>query len=243
MGFAVFVTGTDTEIGKTVVAGGLALAFRERGVDVGVMKPAVTGCRTRRGKRISEDVDFLVKASGCEDDPALVSPYMLRDPLAPEVAAEREGVRIDVRKITGAFRKLAKKHEALIVEGAGGLYVPVKRNYLMIELIAALGVPILIVARPGLGTINHTLLSCKAARARGIGVAGIIINNYPTKASIAERTNPDVIRRYARAPLLGVVSHVPGVSVEECRLDGLLQATEKSIDIKKLLTRLRRMNK
>lgn len=243
MGFAVFVTGTDTEIGKTVVAGGLALAFRERGVDVGVMKPAVTDCRTRRGKRISEDVDFLVKASGCEDDPGLVSPYMLRDPLAPEVAAEREGVRIDVRKIKGAFRKLAKKHEALIVEGAGGLYVPVKRNYLMIELIAELGVPILIVARPGLGTINHTLLSCEAARARGIGVAGIIINNYPAKASIAERTNPDVIRRYASAPLLGVVPHVPGVSVEECRLDGLLQATEKSIDIKKLLTRLRRINR
>lgn len=242
MGFAVFVTGTDTEVGKTVVAAGLALAFRERGIDVGVMKPAVTGCRTRRGRRISEDVEFLIKASGCDDDRELVCPYMLREPLAPEVAAEREGVRIDVRRITHAFKRLAREHEALIVEGAGGLFVPIKKNFLMIDLIAALGVPIVVVARPGLGTINHTLLSCEAARMRNIGVAGIVINGYPKKPSTAERTNPDVIRRYARAPLLGVVPRVSGVSVEDCKLDGLLAATEKSIDIKKLLARLRRMN-
>jgi dethiobiotin synthetase len=242
MGFAVFVTGTDTEIGKTVVAGGLALAFAERGIDVGVMKPTVTGCPMRRGRRVSEDVNFLVKASGCRDDSELVCPYMLRDPLAPEVAAEREGVRIDIRKITRAFKRLVDSHEALIVEGAGGLFVPIKRNFLMIDMIARLAVPIVIVARPGLGTINHTLLSCEAARGRGIDVAGIIINNYPKKATTAERTNPGVIRRYARPPLLGVVPSLPDVSVEDCRLDGLRDAIEKSIDIKKLLDRLRRMN-
>ena len=242
MGFAVFITGTDTEIGKTVVAGGLALAFAARGIDVGVMKPAVTGCRTRRGKRISEDVDFLVKASGASDDPELVCPYMLRDPLAPEVAAEREGVRIDTRKITRAYKRLTDSHEALIVEGAGGLFVPIKRNFLMIDMIVRLAVPIIIVARPGLGTINHTLLSCEAARARGIAIAGVIINNYPKKVTIAERTNPDVIQRYARAPLLGVTPNLPDASVEDCKLDGLLEGIEKSIDIKKLLRRLRRMN-
>jgi len=241
MGFAVFVTGTDTEVGKTVIAGGLALAFRKRGIDVGVMKPAVTGCRTHKGKRKSEDVDFLVEASGSNDDPRLVCAYMLRDPLAPEVAAEREGTRIDIRPIKNAFGKLVKKHEALIVEGAGGLYVPIKRNYLMIDLIASLGLPVVIVARPGLGTINHTLLSCEAARAKNIGIAGIIINNYPEKPSTAERTNPDMIRRHARAPLLGIVPDLPGVSVENCAFDGLLEAMESSIDINKLLNRLRRM--
>jgi dethiobiotin synthetase len=229
-------------VGKTVIAGGLALAFRKRGIDLGVMKPAVTGCRTQRGNRTAEDVDFLVKASGSADDPRLVCPYMLRDPLAPEVAAEREGARIDIRTIKSAFRRLSRKHEALIIEGAGGLFVPVKRNYLMIDLIASMGIPIVIVARPGLGTINHTLLSCEAARAKHIGIAGIIINNYPQKPSTAERTNPDMIRRYARAPLLGVVPHLPAVSVAKCTLDGLLTATESSIDIKKLLGRLRRMN-
>jgi dethiobiotin synthetase len=181
-------------------------------------------------------------ASKSEDDPNLVCPYMLRDPLAPEVAAEREGARIDIRTIKTAFKRLAGRHEALIIEGAGGLFVPIKRNYLMIDLIASLSVPIAMVARPGLGTINHTLLSCEVARARNIAIAGIIINNYPKRPSTAERTNPDMIRRYARTPLLGVVPHLPGVSVEKCALDGLLRATEDSIDIKKLLNRLRRMN-
>ena len=242
MGMTIFITGTDTEVGKTVFAGGLAMALRERGVDVGIMKPAVTGCRTRGGRRISDDVNFLVSASGCDDDPALICPYMLRDPLAPQVAAEREGTRIDVRTILGAFRKLKNSHDALIVEGAGGLFVPIKKNYFMIDLIAAMGSPIVVVARPGLGTINHTLLSCEAARARNIGVAGIVINNYPKKASTAERTNPDAIRRYARVPLLEILPHLPEVSVEDGKLDGLLDAIEKSIDVGKLLGRLRRMN-
>lgn len=240
MGFAIFITGTDTEVGKTVVAAGLAMAFKKRGVDVGVMKPAVTGCRTRRGRRVSEDVDYLVKASGCTDEPRLVSPYMLRDPLAPEVAARREGVRLDLRRIFSAFRRLGERHEALIVEGAGGLFVPIKRKYFMIDLIAALGSPIVLVARPGLGTINHTLLSCEAARTKNIGIAGVVINDYPKKPSLAERTNPDVISRCAGAPLLGVMPHLPGVSVEKGNTEGLLETTEKSIDIGKLLGRLRR---
>jgi len=241
MGFAVFVTGTDTEVGKTVVAAGLAMAFSRRGIDVGVMKPAVTGCRTRKGKRISEDVDYLVRASDSKDDPELVCPCMLRDPLAPETAARREGVRIDIRKIFRAFKRLREKHEALVVEGAGGLFVPIKRKYFMIDMIAALGSPIVLVARPGLGTINHTLLSCEAARARDIGIAGVVINDYPRKPSLAERTNPEAIRRYAGAPLLGVLPRISGVSVEGGKAEGLLEAIEKSIDVGRLLGRLRRM--
>ena len=124
MGFAVFITGTDTEVGKTVVAAGLAMAFSRRGIDVGVMKPAVTGCRTRKGKRISEDVDYLVRASGSKDNPELVCPCMLRDPLAPETAARREGVRVDIRKIFRAFKRLREKHEALVGEGAGNNHPP-----------------------------------------------------------------------------------------------------------------------
>ncbi len=243
MGSALFVTGTDTEIGKTVVSAGLALAFTKRGRDVGVMKPTVTGCRTVRGKRVSDDVEYLVGASGCDDDRSLIAPYMLRDPLAPEVAAGREGTRIDIRRIMSAFRKLSRKHEILIVEGAGGLFVPIKKNYLMIDLVAALAVPLVIVARPGLGTINHTLLTCEAARARNINVMGIVINNYPRTASVAERTNPDIIRRYARAPLLGILPHLAGVSVEKRTYSGLLDATERHIDIAEILRTLRRKNR
>ena len=240
---AVFITGTDTEVGKTVVAAGLAFAFRNAGLDVGVMKPAVTGCRSRRGKLVSDDVEYLVGACGCEDEREQVSPYMLREPLAPEVAAELEDIRIDVRKIIRAFRALSSRHELVIVEGAGGLFVPIKRKYFMIDLIAALSVPLIVVARPGLGTINHTLLTREVARARGLDVAGIIINDYAKKPSLAERTNPDVIRRYARAPLLGILPHLPGVSVEKMKYEGLSDAIEANIDMKKILNHLRRTDR
>jgi dethiobiotin synthetase len=243
MGHAFFVTGTDTEVGKTVVAAGMAMAFKERGVDVGVMKPAVTGCRSVRGKRISEDVDYLMDACDCADDPALIAPYMLREPLAPEVAAEREGVRIDIRTIRNAFRKLLKGHEVLIVEGAGGLLVPIKKRYFMLDLAAGLALPLVVVCRPGLGTINHTLLTCAAAHARDIDILGIVMNNYPSRALVAERTNPEVIRRYAGTSLLGIVPHLSGVSVEQGKYEGLREAVEKNIEIEKLLTMLRRKSR
>ncbi|GAB4337416.1 MAG: dethiobiotin synthase [Candidatus Abyssubacteria bacterium] len=240
MTLPLFITGTDTDVGKTVVAAGLALAFRKRGLDVGVMKPAATGCRSWRGTLISEDVEYLRKVSDCEDEPALVCPYLFREPLAPEVAAKLENRRIDVRRIIRTFDKLRRRHEMLIVEGAGGLFVPVKRNYFMIDLIVAMNAVLVIVARPGLGTINHTLLSCASARERGIEVAGVIISNYPARPSLAERTNPDSLRRYAGAPLLGILPHLPGVSVATCGFDGLLEATESNIDLDVLLKRIRR---
>jgi dethiobiotin synthetase len=236
----IFITGTDTGVGKTVIAAGLARALESRGIDVGVMKPAATGCPKRRGRRVSEDVEYLLGACDSKDDRDLVCPYLLRDPLAPEIAAEREGVRIDVRTILRAFRRLSREHEVVIVEGAGGLFVPLKPKYFMLDLAVALDAPLIVVARPGLGTINHTLLTCEAARGAGIDVAGIIINDYVRKPSLAERTNPDVIRRYAGARLLGIMPRLPGVSVEAGKYDGLIEAAEKRLDIGWLLRRLRR---
>ncbi len=128
----------------------------------------------------------------------------------------------------------------LIVEGAGGLFVPIKRKYFMLDLMAALVSPVIVVARPGLGTINHTLLSCEVADARGIDVRGIVINNYVKRPSLAERTNPDMIHRYSGRRLLGILPHLPGVSVEKGEYEGLREATEAGIDIGKVLNYLRR---
>jgi dethiobiotin synthetase len=240
MGYPLFITGTDTEVGKTVVAAGLALALRKRGVEVGVMKPAATGCRLRRGILVSEDAEFLKRAAACTDDDGLICPCTFHNPLAPEVAAKIENKTIDVSKITRAYDKLRRRCEALIVEGAGGLLVPIKRNYFMIDLVVAMKAPLVIVARPGLGTINHTLLTCASARERGINVAGIIINNYPARPSLAERTNPDALRRYAGTPLLGILPHLPGVSVTSRKYASLLEATETNIDIETMLKYIRR---
>jgi dethiobiotin synthetase len=240
MKFGIFVTGTDTDIGKTVVAGGLAGALHKQGFNVGVMKPAATGCRTRRKKRIAEDVEFLLAAAASDDEPELVCPYMLREPLAPEVAAKIEGVRIDSDKIIAAYRELSRRHEVMIVEGAGGIYVPIKKNYFMLDLLPALALPVLVVIRPGLGTINHTMLTCEVLRARKAKIAGLIMNDYPKRPSLSERTNPDVLRRYAKAPLLGVIPHLEGVSVSERKVDGLQEGIEQAVDMKKLIRRLRK---
>jgi dethiobiotin synthetase len=240
MKFGAFVTGTDTDIGKTVIAGGLARALHKRGFDVGVMKPAATGCRRRGGKRIAEDVEFLRAAAESNDEPELVCPYMLREPLAPEMAAQIEGIRINTRKIIAAYRELSRKHEVMIVEGAGGIFVPIKKNYFMLDLLPAFTLPTLVVIRPGLGTINHTMLTCEVLRTRGAKVAGLIMNDYPKKPSLSERTNPDVLRRYGKAPLLGVVPHLDGVSVSERKIHGLQEAFEQAVDVKKLISRLRK---
>ncbi len=240
MNSAIFITGTDTGVGKTVVAAAVALALKRKGLDVGAMKPAATGCRRRGGERISEDVEYLTGACGCEDERELVCPYMLREPLAPEIAAEREHARIDIRKITRAFKELSRRHEALIVEGAGGLFVPIKRNYFMLDLVEALCIPMVLVVRPGLGTINHTLLSCEAIRSRNTDLIGIVVNDYPKKPSLAERTNPEIIRRYSGCRMLGVMPKLPRVSVEKGSYDGLRQAAERHIDIDTIVKYLRR---
>ena len=167
----VFITGTDTGVGKTTVAGALAAAFALRGVDVGVMKPVQTGAPKRD---MAPDAAFLRAMAGSRDAPELVSPVTLRQPLSPYHAALDEGVEIELDRIGAAYGELARRHELLIVEGAGGLLAPLTRETCMADLAHALGLPLLIVAHPYLGCINHTLLTAQAARAAGLDIAGIV---------------------------------------------------------------------
>ncbi len=203
-----FITGTDTGVGKTIIAGALAAAFREKGLDVGVMKPVATGGW--------DDARFLIKSAGVEDNIFLVNPYCLVTPVAPAVAAEREKLKIDIRRIKDAYEKLSRRHEMVIVEGVGGILVPIYKKYLVTDLIKDLDLPIIIVAKPGLGTINHTLLTIRQARVSRIKVLGVIINNYDeATAGIAEKTAPAVIERIGKVPILGIVRHVERPDTEE----------------------------
>jgi dethiobiotin synthetase len=204
----IFITGTDTGVGKTFVGAGLAAALRERGIDVGVMKPAETGCVLRKGIMVPRDALKLIKAGRVDDPLDLVNPYRFRAPLAPAIAASAEGKRVDIRRVVSAFRTLARKHDYMVVEGAGGIMVPLtaSRNYL--DLARALNLPVLIVARPGLGTINHTLLTSLALRSRGLRVAGIVINHRSKKSpGLAERTGPPFIERLSGIPIIGTVKY------------------------------------
>ncbi len=209
----IFVTGTDTGIGKTYVASCIIKALRKQGIDVGVMKPAETGCRISAGRLVPKDAAILKHSAGVRDSLTLVNPYRFRLPLAPLAAARQDGKRIEIPRILSAFRTLKARHDLMIVEGAGGIMVPLTDCYSYLDLAEALHLPILIVARPGLGTINHTLLTIQALRERGTDIIGIVIN-YAKKQrkGLAERTSPDIITAMSGIKVLGTVSYGSGLS-------------------------------
>lgn len=205
MAKGIFITGTDTDVGKTVVAGALAMGLKKIGFSVGVMKPVETGCKKVGKRLIPSDAIFLKKASGSRDSLDLINPYRFEKSLAPSVASELEGVRIDISRILKTFDIMKKRHDIVIIEGAGGILVPVYKDYLFLDLIRDLGLPVLIVARPWLGTINHTLLTIRCAQEYGIPVIGFILNYTKVlKQDPSEKTNPLVIKRLSNVPLIGI---------------------------------------
>ena len=203
----IFITGTDTGVGKTIVAAALARLLRMNGVKVGVMKPVTSGCREEDGRLVSDDALLLCQAAGIplsED----VAPYCLREALAPAEAAKIDGVRIDFSVIKASFDRLASLYEYVIVEGAGGLMVPLAGGLLIADLARELDLPLLVVARPGLGTINHSVLTCFAAQQLGLQVAGVIINGMPEQPDPAEQGAPHQIGSLCGASVLGIWPHL-----------------------------------
>ncbi|MDW7727863.1 MAG: dethiobiotin synthase [Candidatus Methanoperedens sp.] len=228
----IFITGTDTSIGKTAVAGGLAGALADKGLDVGVMKPVQSGAGLRNGMFYSPDAEFMIAACGSQDEMELVCPVMLREPLAPSVAAELEGKTVDVGIIKNAYLELERRHDIVIVEGAGGIAVPVKDNFLYSDLIRFLGMPVIIVARAGLGTINHTFLTAEYAKTCGITVTGVIINGF--KGGTAEETNPGIIEKLTGVPILGIVPHDDTIDTENGIIGNIMGLVKEYVDFSKV---------
>lgn len=197
----VFVTGTDTGVGKTVVACALARGLREGGIDIGVMKPIETGV-TAAGP---EDARALLEASGCTDALGDVCPQRFRLPAAPNVAAEAEQRRLDIDALIDSYQKLRSRHEAMLVEGAGGLLVPITRDATMVDFANRLGLPLVIVARGALGTINHTRLSLEVAAARGADVIGVVISHSSGVLSAADEANLAHLREWLGGRLIGEI--------------------------------------
>ena len=211
----IFITGTDTGVGKTVAAAAIARLLRNRGIDVGVMKPVTSGCVERGGKRVSEDAELLAWGAGIGPADPDIAPYCLMAPIAPTVAAFMEGTRIDFGRIRDAFDRLTQRHEFMIVEGAGGLMVPLAGGLMVADLIGRLALPALVIARPDLGTVNHTVLTCYAAKQLGIDMKGVIINNYPETPDRAAESAPHLIDSLSGAPLLGIFTHMAGDDPKE----------------------------
>ena len=208
MNKGLFITGTDTGVGKTFVSAGLIRAVKEMGIDVCPVKPVESGCRLGKGGLVPADALRLLGASGVDESLDMVNPYRLRHPLAPSVAAEIEGVVISRKKIFSACNRLSDRYDLIMVEGAGGLMTPVYKKYLFLDLAADLGLPVVIVSAAGLGTINHTLLTIEAARSRGLKIVAVVINHaVKARKGPAERTNPGVIAGLGRVEVAGIVPH------------------------------------
>lgn len=205
----IFVTGTDTGVGKTVVASGIAAALRSRGINVGVMKPIHTGCKIRKGVLIPEDSIQLAKSSDVNDPLELITPYTFKEAVAPFVAAIENKMIIDTDRIIKEFKTMSGRHEYMIVEGIGGVLVPITRNFFVVDLVKRLNMPALIVTRPGLGTINHTMLTINCLKNKKIPIKGIVIN-YSRKGggTLAEKKYPETIEALSRVPVIGVIPHM-----------------------------------
>ncbi|MBI4970450.1 MAG: dethiobiotin synthase [Candidatus Omnitrophica bacterium] len=233
-----FIIGTDTGVGKTVIAAGLALVAREKKIRVGVMKPVATGCFSHEGELLSHDTLFLLKASEGKRH-ELANPVRFRNPLAPLAAARHEARPIDTSHIIRAYEELHENFEFVIVEGIGGLMVPFTENYFVSDLIQEFKLPVIIVARTALGTINHTLLTIDAAKSRGLNILGIIFNNFNENSlSLDEETSPRIISDLSRVPILGMVPKIEGLNVENLRYGNLKQTMKDRVDLKKIFGEL-----
>lgn len=233
----IFITGTDTDVGKTVVAAGLAGVLKQRGIKLAVMKPVASGAVWRKKQLVSLDIELMKRAilfTEHEGDTSLLNPYCFEPPVSPSLAAQMSGVEIKIEKILDAYQELTKRYEFVIVEGAGGLLVPITNNYLMIDLIKAMKLPLLIVARPCIGTINHTGLTVRCAQNEGIPITGVIINGLK-KSGIAERTNPEMIERITGVPVLGIIPYSSQISVEKTKLGDIIEIFSIKINMKDLL--------
>lgn len=209
-----FVTGTDTGVGKTLVACALAAWYRKQGLRVGVMKPVATGGLRRNGCWVGEDAIWLAQAAGTHLALKWINPVCFKEPIAPWAAAQRVRRRILLRPLLQAFKRVQTPCDFLVVEGIGGLLVPLSATATVADLAKRLRLPLIIVARTGLGTLNHTLLTIQVARQYGLPISAIILNESKplSKDSLSRaiaKTNRETLMRLSDAPVLGPLPYLP----------------------------------
>lgn len=217
-----FITGTDTGVGKTVVAAAVLDALRSAGMDAVPMKPIQTGVASG-----DTDLSFCLRTARLHPDPAesdLMSPYVFGPPCSPHLAAAQSGIGISTRRILDCGKRLLENHEMLVVEGAGGLLVPLNDNETMLDLIRQFGFPVILVARPGLGTLNHTLLSFEALTQAKLQVAAIFLNDTKPQAwTEIEEDNLRVLQRRCQAPVIARFPWCPEATGKDLSPADLIQ--------------------
>jgi dethiobiotin synthetase len=205
----IFVTATDTGVGKTVLAATICATLAERGERVAAFKPVVTGI-DEEPDEWPRDHELLARVATIRQEPSDVAPLSFGPPVSPHLAAELAGDAIEPHELAAAARGAGDRADALVCEGVGGLLVPLTPGYLVRDLAVELDLPIVIAARPGLGTINHTLLTIEAARAVGLDVAGVVITPWPDEPDEMVRSNRATIEQFGSVDVIGLPETDPG---------------------------------
>jgi len=229
MGNGLFITGTDTGVGKTYFTCALAALLRSYGYQVGVMKPVETGCAEKDGQLFADDAWRLKSASGCDEPIEIICPYRLAEPLAPSIAAARAGVKIDIDHLLAGYRDIAARHDITLVEGAGGLMVPVVPGFTFADLARVAKLPIIVVAANRLGAINHLLLTLEHASCKGLSAIGYVLNRVAAESSLAAETNREGLSGLTGVPCL---AELPFVNESKSDDGEVLTLLDGELDLK-----------
>ncbi len=205
----VFVTGTDTEVGKTVLAACICAAAAQHGIEVAAFKPVVTGL-DEPVVDWPRDHELLARAANAGQSPEDVAPHRYGPAVSPHLAARLAGEEIDPDELVASARAQGDRADALVVEGVGGLLVPLAKDYLVRDFAGELSLPVVIAARPGLGTISHSLLTIEACRAVALRVQAVVLTPWPGEPSAMQRSNMETIERFGEVPVIGLPPTDPG---------------------------------
>ena len=202
-----FITGTDTDIGKTEIALGLVELLKRQGKRVSAMKPIAAGCRNTTAGLRNEDAERLAESASVESDYAELNPYAFEPAIAPHIAAQEQDIRIDIEYLMERFERLAAAGDVIVVEGAGGWHVPLNDFQTLADLASRMALPVVLVVGIKLGCLNHALLTVEAIQARGLHLAGWVANQIDPEAQRQEE-NIATLKARIEAPLLGRVPHL-----------------------------------
>ena len=224
---SLFITGTDTDVGKTYITAGLAVVLQKMDVDVGVMKPFAAGSAQKKGYK-SEDIEILSRAANTCDPENLVNPQFFPIPASPYTAWKKLKTKPKVSTILSSFKKLSKLHDMLLVEGMGGIMTPILKDYYITNLIKEMKIPTVIVTRSKIGTVNHTLMTVKMCEKYKIPIKGIIINNFNKGYPIKDLTRD--LENLTGVHVLGSIPFIKDMSNAS-----LSRIFKKNLDLKLLL--------
>ncbi len=226
-----FITGTDTGVGKTTITAAIAALLRKHNVDVGVMKPIATGFPQKTGFK-SRDVALLHDAAQVADDEKTINPVFLPLPTSPYDASKVLNKKIDMDVVFERYEYLVKSHSMVLVEGIGGIMVPITRNFFVADMIKQMNLETIVVTRSTLGTLNHTVMTIEMCRKYKIPVKGLIVNYFDEKGGPAEKNSPSTLHEVTGLPILGIIPFVKDYE----KFEVIVDVVGKNMDVNALIS-------